>query len=124
MRNRDLVLVAIASALVGCVDGAAGGGDDEAASATIGQQGSALRMDDARLTVPAGALDAALTLSMRAAPDGSPPGNVGRAWELGPHGTTFAAPVTLSLAYDAADLASAGDAALLNVAVVEDGAWV
>ena len=76
----------------------------------------------AKLTVPAGALDEDLELSVTTVatagfPDGDKLGSLG--FEFGPDGTTFSTPVTIALAFDGT--VPADHKAVL--AVLEDGAW-
>lgn len=70
-----------------------------------------------KLTIPAGALaaDTTITLDVKAASEGS----VASVYDLGPDGTTFAAPATLSIAFDG-QVPEGKKAAL---AVLENGAW-
>jgi hypothetical protein len=74
------------------------------------------------MTVPSGALPSNTTITIEeiAAPVG---GALGKTYEIGPTGTQFVEPVTLSFKYTAADLAGA-DPSDLEVATVVDGAWV
>ncbi|NOT07916.1 MAG: Ig-like domain-containing protein, partial [Gemmatimonadales bacterium] len=83
-----------------------------------------------KITVPAGAVGAPIVISATpnaAAPTGLPAltyGVVGTHYALGPAGTTFAAPVTVTLKYDPAKLpawAIPGDLAIYHFT---GGAWV
>ena len=77
------------------------------------------------LTVPAGALATATTLTVE--PTADPTGNEhlvpGTAHEFGPDGTQFAQPVTLSLKYDPAALPAGTSAASLRIAKRVGASW-
>ena len=92
------------------------------ASAVVGASGGTVATSDGALTVaiPAGALAAATTVTVT--PTSSPGGAVGTVYEIGPTGTQFSAPVTLSLHYDPASL-NGGSEGSLRVATFTAGTW-
>jgi hypothetical protein len=89
----------------------------------VGPSGGALTSSDGKLAVdiPAGALtgDVTITTEAAAAPAA---GAVGTVYEIGPTGTQFAMPVTLTLHYDMAMLNGAAESSL-RVATFANGAW-
>jgi len=93
------------------------------AEQTIGASGGTVTSPDGTLTVavPAGALgtDLKITVEEIAAPA---PGSIGKTYEIGPTGTQFETPVTLSFKYASSEL---GDSAAsdLEVATIVDGTW-
>lgn len=93
------------------------------ASASIGTAGGTVASTDGTLQVviPAGALPSDLTVTVT--PTTSPGGAaVGTVYEIGPTGTKFAMPVTLTLAYDPTKLGGA-DPSMLRVATYASGSW-
>ncbi|HXU04737.1 MAG TPA: hypothetical protein VN903_27430 [Polyangia bacterium] len=89
----------------------------------VGPSGGAVSSSDGNLAVniPAGALPADVTITTE--PAAAPAtGAVGTVYEIGPTGTQFAMPVTLTLHYDAAALNGAA-ASSLRVATFAGGAW-
>ncbi len=77
--------------------------NDDANSATIGAQGGSISSPDGLLTldIPAGALTEDTLITVAPAPDFETPDlgdgeQLGAAYELGPDGQTFAAPITVS----------------------------
>jgi hypothetical protein len=111
-------------AAVGC-GGSGGGppGGGTPAMAVVGASGGGVTSTDGALqvTVPAGALpsDVTITVASAAAPGA---GALGTTYEIGPTGTQFAMPVTLTLHYDAAGLAGTA-ASSLRVATFASGSW-
>ena len=84
--------------------------------------GTALSTDNMlTFTVPAGALSVELTIAIGSFKN-APAGVIGSAYDIGPSGTTFSKPVTLTFRYDPAWLQgiSASD---LKVATVDKGIW-
>lgn len=81
--------------------------------------------DNVELSFPAGALPAEESITISAVP-ASIPGveDWSNAVELGPHGTTFDVPVTLSFAVDEAALPAGVPAEALGVYTWEENAWV
>ena len=74
-----------------------------------------------KVAIPAGALAADMTVTVT--PTSSPGGGaVGTVYEIGPSGTQFSAPVTLSLHYDPANLNGAAEGSL-RVATFAAGTW-
>lgn len=106
--------------------GAAGiageGGESNRVSAMIGVEGGVLVSQDGALmvSVPPTAVAEAFTLTIEPL-IGSPPDDWGRAYEIGPAGTQFTAPVTLTF-----DLAAYGGRAPKGVRLgtLIDGTWV
>jgi hypothetical protein len=95
----------------------------DTAQALIGPLGGSLSTPDgvASLRVPPGAVDHDVLFTI--GPTSPPlPGVVGPAFEIGPAGTQFAAPATVSIQYTAAELDDASSADLL-VATVAGGQW-
>jgi hypothetical protein len=92
-------------------------------TATIGTTGGGLASDDGALQVaiPAGALPSNVMVSVTpTTPPGS--GSIGTVYEIGPTGTQFATPITLTLQYDVAKLAGT-DPSMLRVATFASGGW-
>ncbi|HEV8228362.1 MAG TPA: carboxypeptidase regulatory-like domain-containing protein [Candidatus Limnocylindria bacterium] len=91
----------------------------------IGAAGGTVRSGDVVVAVPAGALATETAITI-AASNATPPadlgGQVGAAYDLGPSGTTFAVPVTITLPYDPAALAGR-PASLIRVATMQNGTW-
>ena len=73
-----------------------------------------------KVAIPASALAADMTVTVT--PTSSPGGAVGTVYEIGPSGTQFSAPVTLSLHYDPANLNGAAEGSL-RVATFAAGTW-
>lgn len=88
-------------------------------SATIGAAGGTVTSTDGTLSVaiPAGALTTATNITVTAT-NPTTPGFVGTAYDIGPTGTTFATPITLTFKVDP----TLGDASKLTVALLE-AAW-
>jgi hypothetical protein len=88
-------------------------------SAIIGGSGGALTSSDGMvtLTVPAGALSSNVTIIIGLA-TGVPSGIVSQAYEIGPTGTTFAVPATLTM-----PLIGGLTALPLAIATVVNGQW-
>jgi hypothetical protein len=107
----------------GCGGGHQPAATGPTASAVVGASGGTVATADGALTVaiPAGALAADVTVTVT--PTSSPGGGaVGTVYEIGPTGTQFSAPVTLSLHYDAASLNGAAERSL-RVATFAAGNW-
>ncbi len=85
---------------------------------TIGPAGGELRLPGATLTIPAGALDRDVAISIERLDEGvvepavALPGTVLR---FGPAGLTFLTPVTLTVSFDPADLPADGDPAAMAI---------
>lgn len=88
-------------------------------------EGAVITAGAVTLTVPAGAVPAALALTVT--PNPSPPGTAavvaGTAFDLGPDGATFGQPVTVEITYDPADRPSGASAADLIVQRWNGSAW-
>ncbi|MCC6622127.1 MAG: hypothetical protein IT385_12765 [Deltaproteobacteria bacterium] len=86
----------------GCGDGG-GAAAEPPVTVSIGPEGGAIVHGEARVTIPAGALSAAvvLTVGSASAPRPLPAGAeaVGPVYSLTPHGQVFAAPITVELPY-------------------------
>ena len=92
-------------------------------SEVVGTAGGMLASSDGflRVAIPAGALPADVTLTIvPTTPPGS--GAIGTVYEIGPTGTQFAIPATLTFAYSATSL-GATDPSLLRVATFAAGSW-
>ncbi|RIV25267.1 hypothetical protein DYU11_08140 [Fibrisoma montanum] len=78
----------------------------ELVTATIGPAGGTIRSADERIRVdiPAGALTANQTISVQALDKNHCPGGTGTAFQLLPHGLTFAKPATITMHYEEQDL--------------------
>ena len=110
----------------GAIQDAATTTDARALSAVIGPEGGTVGSAGAGvlITVPAGALSQPTTITIT--PKQAPlPGSVGQAYDIGPDGTHFAAPVTLAFTYSSAEL-DGGDPATfaLGVPNLDAGVWV
>jgi hypothetical protein len=96
----------------------------DATQKTIGEGGGTVQSADGRLTVtiPAGALTEATNISIQPLSNEAPLG-MGLGYRLGPEGTTFAVPVTLTFAYDDALLNGVPEEFLWIVTQAENGTW-
>jgi collagen type VII alpha len=95
----------------------------EMTSAVVGPSGGMLASSDGALQVaiPAGALPSNVTVTIvPTTPPGS--GAIGTTYEIGPTGTQFAMPVTLTFDYGATSLGGV-DPSLLRVATFAAGSW-
>lgn len=120
-------LLVLVTSLSSCSDkGPAGPDPTPPPAGSIGPAGGSFSTADSavRITVPPGALSASAVFS--AAPNGAAAADprVGAAWDLGPSGTVFAAPVTLRLRYPEQAFEPNTDVSKLKLARLEDGAWV
>ena len=70
------------------------------AAETIGPDGGTVSQGGASIEIPAGALDSEVEIELLTYSGDLPEGSVGTAWELLPHGQTFAVPVTVSIPVD------------------------
>ena len=107
---------------LGCGSGSLQSGK-EMTSAVVGMTGGMVASSDGALQVviPAGALssDVMVTVEPIATPGA---GSVGKVYEIGPTGTQFATPVTLTLDYSGMNLAGT-DPSMLRVATYAAGSW-
>lgn len=99
-----VIAIAVALGFVAC-GGGGGGGASTAASSTqnvVGPTGGTATSADgiATVKVPAGALTASVAITILPSTANVPQGNIGVVLDVGPDGTTFSAPVTISLKYD------------------------
>lgn len=92
--------------------GCTGGGHHgtTTSNGTIGSGGGTVSANGATVTVPPGALSQSTTITIDPGTRVASGANAeaGSAFTLGPQGTTFAAPVTVTIPYDAAKLQAAG----------------
>jgi hypothetical protein len=92
-----------------------------AITSPIGTLGGTLGIGNVSVSIPAGALDHEVVVTV--APIASPlPGSVGQAYDLGPTGTQFSKPVTVSFAYTSSELGGQSPSAFA-VNTVTDNAW-
>ena len=112
----------LAVTVLGC--GSSGTSENmEMTSAVVGTSGGMLASSDGTLQVviPPGALSNDVMVTI--APTPSPgAGSLGKVYEIGPTGTQFATPVTLTLDYSAVSLAGT-DPSMLRVATFAAGSW-
>src|SRR5688572_22483228 len=126
MRTSFFSLAALPMAvLAGCGGGGPGGHPPGAmpTATVVGMSGGAVASSDGKLalSIPAGAVGGDVTITTEPA---TPPaaGAVGTVYEIGPTGTQFAMPVTLTLRYTAADVAGMPESSL-RVATFAGGSW-
>jgi len=95
------------------------------ASAAIGPEGGSVSSADGQVTVsvPAGALGSATTLTIEESKVPPPDGALGPAYEISPSAGGFGEPVTLEFRYDDADLAGRPPEAIRVGALVDD-VWI
>ena len=117
--------------LAGCGGGGGGGGGGAGGhppggmptATVVGMTGGAVTSSDGKLAlaIPAGAVGGNVTITTEPA---TPPaaGAVGTVYEIGPSGTQFAMPVTLTLHYAASDVAGMTESSL-RVATFAGGSW-
>lgn len=113
LRTRVAASVAALFIAAGC----SGTSDPKTVSAVIGPSGGTLTSSDGRLTleVPAGAVGAEVTFTVRPVTDPLP-GASGTVYELGPEGTTFLQPVAIAITRSGTEP--------MQVATEVDGRWV
>jgi len=112
----------VALSLAGC------SGDNDSpktVSKTIGSEGGEIALGRARLVIPQGALSVDTVITMgysytHPTHERLIPGTV---IEIGPDGTQFAVPATLTLPYDEVDLPEGAFEANLKKGTVSDGKW-
>src|SRR5262245_32393522 len=127
LRFHTSILCSLTLAAVGCGGGGGSGkqppGGGMPTMKLVGPSGGAVASSDGNLAVniPAGALPANVTITTEPA-EAPATGAVGTVYEIGPTGTQFAMPVTLTLHYDTAMLGGAAESAL-RVATFAGGAW-
>lgn len=92
----------------------------------VGATGGTVTAENGAVTlqIPAGAVSASTRIAVTPRTDVSANPNVGAAWEFGPSGTQFAAPVTMRLRFPANAFAADVDLSRLTLARLENGAWV
>ncbi len=116
-RIRAGVVVATA-VLVGCGRQTPQGEPGAVVSFAMDVRGGTIEYGPLTLIIPAGALAAPTTLTIRQETE-SPWGAVGPAFELAPDGLTFAVPPTLAIAYDELDMPAGVTPENLRLAVVD-----
>jgi len=101
MNSRAPLLAAVFAALTVACAGSTGSPGAEPVSATIDASGGSLVVGGAKLTIPAGALATAQTITMAVASDATPAGYEAYSplFRFGPEGLTFAKPVTVSIPF-------------------------
>ena len=120
--------IIIAALLTAC--GAGGGGGNTESNTTnqestgIGPNGGTVTSSDgkAKVVIPAGALTETANITV-ATVSNQPSGNMGAAYEVGPDGTTFNQPVTISVTYDEASLPSGVKESDLKLGAVINNQW-
>src|SRR5579883_1180886 len=120
------VLAAVLVAVMGQACGSMGKAPSSSSATntvTIGPSGGVITSKDGAVTldVPAGALDDDVAISIAPA-SGAPAGTIGAAYDLGPDGTTFMTPASLTIRFSLADLGSA-PADQLEIATAVSGVW-
>lgn len=124
--------MSVATLLVGVALWACSGtgpGDDPGqyeeleARSVVGPDGGEFSTPDGTVTVriPPGALDRDVEFSIEPIAD-PVPGHIGAAFEIGPTGTTFLAPVTIAMRYRDTDLEGLAPE-VLAVSTIVDGRW-
>jgi len=122
--SRTLKALTLASAVVGAACGGIVDGTGETGYRTIDAAGGEVKAKDTVVTVPEGAVDAALTVTIAPAPaDQLPEGAAGKAVDVGPDGAEFLQPVTVQLAFDPDALPDPTRVDLTWVGGVVDGEW-
>jgi len=126
LRFHTSILCSLTLAAVGCGGGGGPGKQPPGGMPTmktVGPSGGAVASSDGNLAVniPAGALPANVTITTEPA-EAPATGAVGTVYEIGPTGTQFAMPVTLTLHYDTSMLNGAA-ASSLRVATFAGNAW-
>lgn len=129
------ISLAVLAALTLLLIAACGSDDDPAdptppsgtTTGTIGAGGGSIAMaGQIELAIPAGALDQdrQFTLSAVASPPADPTGRdaLGSVYSIGPSGTTFDQPATLTLHYDESDLGGADESDIV-IYTSSGGAW-
>ncbi len=92
----------------------------DAGGVRIGAAGGSFGNDALTVTIPAGALSAETTFGVTIAPNGAPDAR-GGTWDLGPNGTTFTTPATLT--FYAGKIASGIELAELVIMTVGTNGW-
>ncbi|MCR4339660.1 MAG: hypothetical protein NUW01_07210 [Gemmatimonadaceae bacterium] len=101
----------------------------DVARAPIGTAGGTIETADGgvALTIPAGALPGATTITVAAlelAPGQDNRVIGGTSYEFGPDGTQFSVPVTIRLSYDPANIPDGTSARLLRLHTLVNGSWI
>ena len=122
--------IIIAVLLTSCGSGGGGGNTDPGTtnnhneSNSIGLNGGTVIISDgkAKIVLPSGALsqDTGITV---APVSNQPAGNIGTAYEVGPDGTTFNKPVTISITYDEASLPSGVIESDIKLGMITNNQW-
>ncbi|MEM7109064.1 MAG: hypothetical protein AAF519_12625 [Bacteroidota bacterium] len=100
-------------------------GDAQINENIIGTNGGTVTStnNDLTISIPAGALSTSTEITI-VETTSHPIGNVGVVYDLGPDGTQFNSPVSLTFSYDPADLPTGRDENDLVIAFAENGSWV
>lgn len=115
--------VVLATLVAGCGPGQVDG-TGETGSRDIGTAGGEVRARDTLVTLPEGAVEETLTITIKRAPvEELPEGAIGSAVDLGPDGAQFKVPVTVQLKFDPAQLPEPDRTDLVWVGTVVDGEW-
>ena len=129
--RRSIVLLAVSLVSIAGLLSACGGGEETngrpTAKATVGIDGGTVALEGgASIEIPPGAVDedATLTISESDQTPSLPEGLelVGRVWEMGPSGTTFAAPARITLPLPEGQ--DPGDIVGVVTLQPNDGEWV
>ena len=122
--SRTLKALTLASAVLGAACGGIVDGTGETGYRTIDASGGEVKARNTVVTVPEGAVDSALTVTIAPAPANQlPEGAAGKAVDVGPEGAEFLQPVTVQLAFDPDALPDPTRADLTWVGGVVDGEW-
>lgn len=122
--SRTWKALTLAGAVLGAACGGIVDGTGETGYRNIDASGGEVRAKDTLITVPEGAVDAAVTITIAPAPaDQLPEGAAGKAVDMGPENAEFLQPVTVQLAFDATALPDPTRPDLTWVGAVVDGEW-
>lgn len=119
------LIISSLNTISNCVDGWGRGNFPKIPTQNIGLLGGFIRCGKAWLEVPENALSENTTVTIEAVWAAPPSGYsiVGSAYELGPTGTMFAVPATVTLSYDEADLQAGWTEEELSIWRKTDGNW-
>lgn len=91
-------------------------------SGTVGPEGGTLTLGSIAMTVPPGAVGESIEITVEET-DQAPPGHIGPAYDIGPDGTVFSSPVTITINYSPGDIPGGVQESSLALATVVDTAW-
>ena len=120
------IAIIIAVLLTGC--GTSPGNTDAGTannnSNSIGTDGGTVASSDGKvkIVIPSGALNQDTGITV-APVSNQPSGNIGTAYEVGPDGTTFNKPVTISITYDEASIPSGVSESDIKLGTVTNNKW-